>query len=75
MKQQFVKQKPAGYVELTSDVFFKRYCVKNDPVLYSLMSSYLCLPDEGFGSAANQPQHTTDRIWRATLSARHHYST
>ena len=49
MKKQLVKQKPARYIKLISDVSFKRYCVKNDPVLYLLMSSYLCLPDKASG--------------------------
>ena len=41
-----MKQEPIGYINLTDSVFFKRYCVKNDPVLFSLMKSYLWLRDE-----------------------------
>ena len=50
-----MKQKPIGYLDLTRDVLFKRYCTKNNPVLFSLIKSLLWISDEASGLLLTNP--------------------
>ena len=57
MREKYVKQQPMGYIDLTSDVFFKRYFAKNDPVLFSLMKSFLWISDEASSLLLTNPTY------------------
>ena len=50
-----MKQKPIGYLDLTDDVFFKRYFSTNNQVLFSLIKSFLPISDDASGLSLTNP--------------------